>query len=312
MYDVEVEQTPKQAAIAEQAIREAAVERARRKLVTAREMPAGGVGDWPWLVPTVLQAIVCIFLFIVCWLSLRNMPQIDMATWNVRDLPVETFYIALSFGFAAWFAVVFWRRWRGEPALVVRTFFERASDRRQRDNLYRVVIAADLDDTPRRLPAGDSRTSVNEAERPMTLTDYWRRVLERGRWTVGSLRVTGCRTIPLAPDLVLAQARVVETKSLRSGIADWLFSVVIFGPIFLFSSTHQVVAWAGMLVVLTVYAATPIVYGWMFGRPIRIQKLLVRVGKQWRMFAGEWQAIEEADLSWLDVPASTEPPAIKH
>jgi hypothetical protein len=35
----------------------------------------------------------------------------------------------------------------------------------------------------------------------------------------------------------------------------------------------------------------------------RVRKLLVRSGRQWRLFCGEWEGHEEADLSWLDHPS---------
>jgi hypothetical protein len=304
-YHVRMQPSPVQAAEHEQAQRQAAFQRARAKLAAARGADEQQRSYDSMFNRALGIALLAVIVFGVIGLVVWAKPEaLDPATWKSDPILPAVLGIILL----ATVAGIVFRRLKKPPSpaeIAVRDFYETASgDTSDADNFSRHVIQADLDDAARRAPAFENGIIRPERlDSPDALKRYWRCMFRPGFMLRYESKVKGVSLTPLADDLMLAHVKL-RVARYSWGLAGLVFMAFIVLTIVLVGHAEgtQLEIPAGALLMGGAIVAAQVL-------PLRnletytVRKLLVRCGEQWRLFCGDWEGWEEADLSWLDEPS---------
>jgi hypothetical protein len=297
-----MEQTPTQAAAAEQAVRQAAFQRARRKLASARR------GEQAVFVPPRVSAwrragsiswgtFCLVLLGLMVW---SNPRVLQPAHWH--EQPFLLVALGTTLLMVLVFAVLGVLRRRLHPAeRALHEFYGTASVDKKVSGLADSVVSADLDRSARRPPAFDC--GVPQAPRidsPEELDRYWNTLLKPDGKPRYSLSVKNVQLASLADDMVLAQFRLRVMKSRADFVLMAVVVVGMAGVALAQEALEQ--PWSAIAITTMFFAGFCLLAfaGQGEHASFRVRKLLVHSGGKWRLFCGDWEGWEEADLSWLD------------
>ncbi|MCC7508362.1 MAG: hypothetical protein IT464_03190 [Planctomycetes bacterium] len=179
----------------------------------------------------------------------------------------------------------------GLPFLIIRTSkpdspkkalkeFYRAVGRGNAKRAMALVTNADKDSLQRRQPvipklgrpSGYTR-SLNDAD---GFKGYWNELVRTHPAPYCLTRVSGLQVQEVKPGVVIADFELTLTMNTQ------LWWILILVALLL----------AALLDILTRKVVK-----------VRMRKVLVQVGEEWKLFNGEWQGYEEMDLRWLDARA---------
>ncbi len=305
--------TPTEAAQQEFEQQQAAFERARQKLAAARA-PDEQSRPFSFVVPLRVQVLLPGLMLLLLlptgalltfWLDPTIGSEFDWSRhWRV------VVAIALIGFTGIWLfrlGVVARRRISAsEPDRAIIEFYKRVNHPLRHSQLQELVVSADSVPSPRRVPP----TRLTESLAISTdwnpdLIDYWTTFTRNAKGLANTRHfqprnISKCQ---VAPDLVLATFDLKRTTVL--GSTSTVFIMAAFGvalgiPIALLG------VWIGQVTDELIGPASIAVgfsYRWWIERraeTFKVRKLLIRCGDGWRLFCGDWEAYEEADLSWLD------------
>lgn len=199
-----------------------------------------------------------------------------------------------------------------QPHNAVELFFRRVNAPLKHSMLSEFVLADDLQPAPRRsLP--DRLATTQRADRPADpgLIDYWTDLTrdELGRPNRWHFAPSGFRQSVVADDLVLVSFKLKRTP--HRPARDWTVIGLCFVPgVVLATYVAMYVHTLLFVVALLLVSHGPTEFlRYMDARQSQeftVRKLLIRSGGQWLLFCADWEAYEEADLSWLDPTPSAE------
>jgi hypothetical protein len=297
-----VEQTPTQAAAAEQAVRQAAFQRARRKLAAARRGEQAvfvppPVSAWRRAGSILWAAFILVLVALMIWTDSR---VLQPAHWHEQPLlPVA---LGTTLLLVLVFAVLGVPRRRLHPAeRALHEFYGTASIDKKVSGLADNVVSADLDRSARRPPAFDC--GVPQAPRidsPEELDRYWNTLLKPDGKPCHSLSVKNVQLTSLADDVVLAKFRL---RVMKSRVDFVLMAVVVVGLTGVMLAQEALEQpWSAIAITTIFFAGLCLLAfaGQGEHASFRVRKLLVHSGGKWRLFCGDWEGWEETDLSWLD------------
>jgi hypothetical protein len=303
----------------EQALRDAAFERAREKLAKARREDhririGPGTGGGKLALPTLRTIVFTLFLAMLP-VAILTLPWVYPNRFG--EYPVLAAVAALPVLIQAITYVVYKLGQRAlrrlDPAeQTVRNFYSDVAAGSMHD-ISRYVCSADLEDAPRRppdipLPMFFPEYVGSESE----LRSYWGQLLDLRPGRKFRPRVQRVRLVDIGPDLKLAFVRlsILELAHLGVLIAAFFLGVV-FAPAIVIADVLNLQAYVpssmehlpGLVVGAVLASAAALLWSRlrvMATHKRRVRKLLVRQGDDWKLFCGDWEAWEEADLSWLD------------
>ena len=132
---------------------------------------------------------------------------------------------------------------------------------------------------------------------------YWETLCKPDGKPRYSLNVKRVKLQQIAGDLVLASLKLRILKN-RPNFAMLLMAIPVI-PAALIADKLLPPPWSAMLTTISILASFWVV-AFVALREVavyRVRKLIVHSAGKWRMFCGDWEGWEEADLSWLDEPA---------
>jgi hypothetical protein len=340
-----LEQTPPHSALAEPGACEAAFERARRKLAATRGSTVQlNTTRW-WKGPgarggLALAAAMLGALMIIQSLSGRVV--LSESDWPVRYAYVMA--VAFGAGLLTWLAMRLWQSWRSrsadDPVSVLDEFFLRVSNPKSREDLHELVIKSDFDGNgrvlPRHIEPSPARAGPifkagylwNELEpgavlheptradtpdkakvAPPGLMVYWGRIAHRKKPWRSHFSLGNSEVRFLAADVALVDFTLKERErfvpgdfmlATGGGMASALFGIGLdkIDPVI-----QTLVAYGLGILAAILNAGLPA--PWQ--EKHRLRKLVVRSGRGWKLFSGDWQTPDETDLSWLDSGPTQEP-----
>lgn len=249
---------------------EAALQRAQTKLAAVRSQAAGDapVGfNYAGVIPA---AILCAIPgLLLLWGAIAIMT-------GKRPEPIAAIMLVV-------FALVF----LGLPMLALLTskpdspkralkLFYRAIGRGKHERALRLVTNADKDDFPRRQPLmqnlGRPSGYAFQFANNQQFAGFWNELCRTHPLPYCITRVSSVSVTEPRPDVAIVEYDLTLTMNTQL----WFLLIVV--------------AW---IIALVVDLATRKVVR------VRLRKVLVKVGEEWKLFNGEWQGYEEMNLSWL-------------
>jgi hypothetical protein len=303
-------ESPTQSAEQEQAQRQAAFQRARAKLASARGAEERRRKTIPhpqvfralrWLLVAILIGVIVVWTF--------DPATMDPATWSEDQTGPALIAILLwMVGYGGWWIV---RRLRMHPAeRVLHDFYASVDSDSLATGMEECVIQADFDAAPRKAPAFRPEEDVMPCiSGAAEINWYWENLFKPAGKPRCRPLVRSVKLMQVEDDLYLAS---VKLRIVRRASQN-LFIGMLFPLIFLtmMLDTEEVPflhsqAGAGLIIGVTAVLITLGSYWFTHRKPglFRVQKLVVSCGEQWRLFCGDWEGWEEVDLSWLDETSS--------
>lgn len=304
----------------------AALERARAKLARVRENPATEPDHGP-----VRLGISPLFAALLSGL-LGMTVLFGFLAWKIGQILI-LYFPGIGGVTTAFYvhAIRQMRKDRTRDAKDALKAFLIAAGMSQTKRLSKLVLATDLDESPRALPMPFFRDSGSTMGRVVVstiaeLATYWRMVIAAEGFAP-SAQVSVQREKQLAPDLVLVSLLVKYTQRRTTHALAWAAAffgsvfgglvalVLVFKPRAMPDAVHVdlavIRAVAGLILLAGIGAAI-----YAFPRLLQetiggsaetreIQKLMIKVSGRWRLFSGELMAPEDADLSWIETPKRT-------
>jgi hypothetical protein len=236
------------------------------------------------------------------FLILRDPASWHPATWSENaTTPIAG---ALSLWVVGAWVWLLRRRSKLHPAeRVLRDFYATLDDDGKIRQLEDFVTSQDFDDSQRRETPFGLKATVPRITNPPELDFYWNTLIRGNDRPRTGVEVVGIRLQEISDDLRLAYIRLRLSRR-----PTWLatLSYLVLIPVAVLVGTEiSINPWAQGAV-----AGCAVIVWMVLDRMIkrslgeyRVRKLLVRSGRQWRLFCGEWEGHEEADLSWLDHPS---------
>jgi hypothetical protein len=294
-----------EAANAEQAVLDAAFDRARAKLIDAHGEAEQSRAAYPGISRTIpvfrWAAALVFFVGLPLWIWLLVPDLVSPDIW--LEKPLFPFSVVVAVGMAALMLRSVLRRGRMSAAeRMIRHFYDAAGweSNRPIQHLSEFVIGADFDAAPRKAPA------INPGAEPAQLSDggaldkYWTELIRPSRKLRHQFTVDSVELSELDPGLQLASVklRVVRVRKLPYELSV----LVLIIPYCFESELNAISSWLYFLLIVGA-ALAMVALLHLFSRAtrtFRVHKLVVRCGNQWRLFCGDWEGWEERDLSWLD------------
>lgn len=194
-----------------------------------------------------------------------------------------------------------------QPHNAVELFFRRVNAPLKHCMLSELVLSDDLQPAPRRsLP--DRLARAQRADRPADprLIEYWTDLTrdDLGRPNRWHFVPSGFRQSVIADDLVLVSFKLKRTP--HRPTRDWTVIGLCFVPGVVLATYAAMYVHALLFVaVLLLISHGPTEFlrykDKKDSQEFTVRKLLIRSGGQWLLFCADWEAYEEADLSWLDL-----------
>ncbi len=251
------------------------LQRARDKFEACQslaEPPAKG--DIP---RTVLAAILAVFPVGLALLF-------AFALWKGRGGSALGAFIAVvvALGFASIPWIIFSRSRPVTPQSAFKNFF-RTLSMGSHKRARALAISSDLDGFPRIQPIveklGQPTGMPYRFQDPGQFKLYWDQLLRPRMPAYCRMAIRNVRQTPVAANVVLVEADItITTNSTLWGM------FILLGVVF------------GLVIYAIVDAAT------RTSVKLPVRKVLVKVGKEWRIFNAELMGVDEHDLSWLQRP----------
>ncbi|MCA8916791.1 MAG: hypothetical protein KDB90_15465 [Planctomycetes bacterium] len=298
-----MELTPDQVAVAEQDALNAAFDRARAKLASARGELEQHRVTAPWASRPV-QKLQYAFWLLACIAAPVSIavfvPETLSHTVWATD-PRFPLMVVVALGFLTLALVSYRKRIAmSAPERIVRDFYSAASELEGKiAGVSEFVIAADLDGASRRRPGTNPEAALPPLNCGKDVDLYWtnlRRLSPRHRQLIAVEKVSLSQ---VEPDLYLASVKLRVTR-VRKQLFVLSYLVILIPVLF-----NELQAY-GWWIYLAAFGAAGLAWLGLLrllsrGTEVhRVRKLLVRCGKDWRFFCADWEAWEEHDLSWLD------------
>lgn len=203
-----------------------------------------------------------------------------------------------------------------QPFNTVERFFRLVNKPMKHSKLAELVLSEDLKPSPRRsIPLELAGAMPADLDADPGLIDYWTNLTrdKAGRPNRWHFEPTDFKQSKIADDLVFVSFRLRRTPNrptrdlVVAGLAIVPATVVCS---YLALYVHTLL----FALALALFSQLPFTFlrrlDEKASRAFNVRKLLVRFGEGWRLFCGDWEAYEEADLSWLDsMPPQNEPQA---
>jgi hypothetical protein len=288
---------------------DAAFERARRKLAGARDVIEARRGPLISTAAVLRWLKVAIFLCLLVALPLWAMQPVPKPSLWLQD-PSFPLLCAVWVGMAVLLVRVYLRIKRMHPAeKVLRDFYAEVYSESKIRRLEEFVISDDFDGQPRKTPPFEITRELLPPTNGPELDSYWTTLRNPTGKGFYKANIRSLTWQEIAPDLRLAYVKVRLSR--QTTLMHFAWMIPLFA-VFIITKNHAIKdhldapyeqwatigIWGLFFVVFTAML-------WLlqqFGTTYRVRKLLVRSGKQWRLFCGDWEGWDERDLSWLDFP----------
>lgn len=306
-----MEQDPIHAAEHDHAVRQAALERARAKLAAARSATQCRA-EIPTFSPVYSFIKGSVFLVIAAGAlihtAMADPEHLHPAAWlSVPAVPIVLLFVVSLPVYA-----LFWlrrRRAMHEAEHLVRDFYRAVSSKHDAFGLEQRVVDADFDAAPRRTPALHPEDDVLPCiGGGKELNWYWTNLLKPDGKRRFRTKVQSVRLLDLEDDLKLAQvklrvSRQPDDQLLSSAIVTIFVGLMMLPAQYPWLEEDGRRFWVASMLIAPVMLAG---YWWANRKPgtFRVRKLVVHSGGKWKLFCGDWEGWEEADLSWLDETSS--------
>ena len=257
----------------------AVLDRARRKresLVSgARFSPIGVLWDVVILQTVLITALVS-FAALPFFLLWQSDGEANIAL-GISTVALSSLYLVPIFG-------VFRPKARS-PECALKTFYKSLGKGRFK-HAHKLVFEPDRDESLRYPPAvtnmGRPTGRAYSFANGLGFAEYWKSLIHTHPWPYCIAKVSDVNVQQVTPRIAVASYRL----RLRMNTKFWW--LLLLGSLFFIGA---LLLWAIMAAVLDQVTSKRVDF--------LMQKVLVKVGDEWRVFNGEWHGPEDVDLSWF-------------